>query len=109
MTYKQFKIGGKDRGLKFNLGALKHIGDITGNDPLAFTLNESPADQFRFVFTIVYAGLLANADAKKQEPDFSKDDVESWVKDLEMPEAVEIIKFFTAAYNVGGGSSDTQG
>lgn len=108
-NYIKVKLGGKERGLKFNMGALRHLGEITQSDPLDFTNVADPLKQFDFVKAIVHAGLLANADSKKSEPDFSDNDVIDWVSELSAQEAAEITQFFAKCYAVGGeASANTQ-
>jgi hypothetical protein len=110
-NYIQATLGGQKMGLKFNLGTLKHIGDITGADPLGFSVRSEFFVQDLTV--IVYAGLLSNAQSKKEEPGFTKEDVEGWVSEIEnMGEAVAIVTAFTNAYKVevsGEETADTRG
>lgn len=108
-NYIKVKLGGKERGLKFNMGALKHLGKLNGSDPLDFTQVADFSKQFDFIKVIVHAGLLANADSKKSEPDFSDNDVIDWVSELSAQEAAEITQFFAKCYAVGGeASANTQ-
>lgn len=101
-NYIKVKLGGKERGLKFNMGALRHLGDISKTDPLDFANVADPLKQFGFVKAIVHAGLLANADSKKSEPEFSEQDVIDWVSELSVSEASVIIQFFAKCYSVSG-------
>lgn len=108
-NYIKVKLGGKERGLKYNMGALRHLGEITKSDPLDFTNVADPLKQFDFVKSIVHAGLLANADSKKTEPDFNEKEVVEWVSELTAQEAATITEFFGKAYAVGGeAKADTQ-
>ena len=102
-TSKDAKGKIKQQGLKFNLGTLKHIGVITKADPLDFNVNFSNlAEVYRFVFIVVYAGLLSNADSKNVEPDFSDKDVEKWINEWDLTQAAEVITKFNAAYQLSG-------
>ena len=105
-NYIKVKLGGKERGLKYNMGALKHLGKLNGSDPLDFTQVADFSKQFDFIKVIVHAGLLANADSKKTEPEFSEADVIDWVSELSAQEAAEITQFFAKCYAVGGEASD---
>lgn len=108
-NYIKVKLGGKERGLKYNMGALRHLGEITQSDPLDFTNVADPLKQFDFVKSIVHAGLLANADSKKSEPDFNEKEVIEWVSELSAQEAAIITSAFAKAYAVGGeAKTDTQ-
>lgn len=105
-TYIKVRLGGKERGLKYNMGALKHLRTLNNSDPLDFTQVLDIFKQFDFVKVIVHAGLLANADSKKTEPEFSEADVIDWVSELSAQEAAEITQFFAKCYAVGGEASD---
>lgn len=113
-TYIQVNLGGQLRGLKFNLGTLRHIGDITGNDPFKFIVNVSEYDPFMKDFrVIVYAGLLSNYDSMKREPEFTQEEVRVWVDEIDnMREALRIVNAFSEAYKTesvsGEGDEDTQ-
>jgi hypothetical protein len=104
-------LGGIERGLNFKMGALRHLGELTGKDPLL--KEDSGANGFEIEFNtlknIVHAGLLCNCDAKSKEPDFSDKDVINWVGQLEPEESRKIVTFFSNAYKVAGeGNADTQ-
>lgn len=102
MSYIKVNIGGTERGLSFKMGTLRHIGELTANDPLVFANSNGLAGQYGFFKTIVHAGLLANCDAKGVEPDFTDADVTRWVDDIDAAEASRIIGEFTKAYSVPG-------
>ena len=95
------ELGGEKRGVPFKMGTLRKLKELTNSDPYGFlsALNINDIDdQAKFVSTIVYAALLANAQAKKEVPDFSKEDVELWVDDLDMSDWTEVISTFVKAY-----------
>ena len=104
-------LGGIERGLNFKMGALRHLGELTGKDPLL--KEDSGANGFEIEFNtlknIVHSGLLCNCDAKNKGPDFSEKDVINWVGQLEPEESRKIVAFFSNAYKVAGeGNGDTQ-
>lgn len=108
--YHRLLLGGKERGLSFKMGALRHIGELTKQDPLDFTTVTDFSNQYAFIKTIVHAGLLCNCDIKGIEPDFTENDVVKWVDDLDAKQATEITAAFSKAFSVKGeDSSDTQG
>lgn len=108
--YFTTKLGGTDRGLKFSMGTLRHIGELTKSDPLDFSVTGDISKQYGYVKTIVHAGLLANADAKGVQPDFTEQDIIKWVDDLELSDVTAISTAFSRAFSVAGeGNRDTQG
>lgn len=98
-NYISLALGGKERGIKFNMGALEHLEEISGKDPLIYTVNTSVfKEMLTSVIEILFAGLLANCDLKKEQPDFTKADVSAWVADFDMQQCVQIINAFGTAY-----------
>lgn len=102
MSYIKVHLGGKERGLSFKMGTLRHIGELTANDPLVFANQNGLSGQYGFFKTIVHAGLLANCYAKGVEPDFTEGDITKWVDDIDAAEASRIVGEFTKAYSVPG-------
>jgi hypothetical protein len=89
MSYIQIELGGKLRGLKFNMYALeeytKRIGIALDQ---AIKRNSTDISQATLVYACVYSGLIGNYYAKEIEQDFTFEDVTDWVdaasnKDLE--------------------------
>lgn len=72
MSYLQIEIGGKLRGLKFNQLAIEILS--TFNDT-----NTSSA----FMYAMVYGGLRGNSYVKREEPDYTFENVCDWCDDLE--------------------------
>jgi hypothetical protein len=111
-NYIQVDLGGKKCGLKFNFGTLEHIERETGEDPLGFTISGSKL--ISNVAIVIYAGLLSNAECKGVEPDFTKDEVTRWVRQIEdMTIVTDVIEVFQSAYKVkskasGEEAADTQ-
>jgi len=85
MSYIQIEIGGKLRGLKFNQGALITISELTGE-----TVQNSKAG-----YAVIFAGLDANCFVKREQPDFTLEDVCDWVDDLPESVVMEVIECFT--------------
>ena len=106
MTQVQLELGGETRTLKFSMGTLKFIGELTGSDPLAFGagITENPGRLYDMVKTIVHAGLLQQAKSSKQNVGFTADDVDDWVSDLDTATAMEIIGHYSKAFSAGEGS-----
>lgn len=86
MSYIQIELGGKLRGLKFNMFALeeytKRIG-IALNYAIKANKNKDIEDvslsQATLVYACVYSGLIGNYYAKEIDQDFTFEDVTDWV------------------------------
>lgn len=84
--YIQVNIGGKDRGLKFNQMALE-----------VFTKNlDGNAVKSSTIYATFYAGLVGNCYAKREEPDFTFEDVVDWVDELYETDKEAIVKVCNA-------------
>ncbi len=86
MSYLKVTLGGKERGVKFNQMALevyaKHLDENA--------INTSA------VYATLYAGLIANCYVKREEPDFTFEEVTNWTEDLAEtdPESVKSVCSF---------------
>lgn len=88
-------LGGKDRTLdvgKFYF--TKYLGEIIGSDPL-----NAKVDQFTWVVGIVYAGMRTEYKVNNRAVDFSKDDVEGWIGQLEIGAVADIINRYVEVSN----------
>lgn len=82
MNYIQVNIGGKDRGLKFNQMALEVFNkNIDDKAPMSSS-----------IYATFYAGLVGNCYVKKEEPDFTFEDVTDWVDELSETDKKKIIE-----------------
>ena len=73
MSYIQINIGGKDRGLKFNQLSLEvYTKHIDYNNAVVTST----------IYATFYAGLIGNCYVKKEEPDFTFEDVTNWVDEI---------------------------
>lgn len=99
-NYISLEIGGKKRGLPFKAGTLRRIGEMTGDDPYNFfsQLGDNLSGQLKQVAVIIYNSLLANAATKKEEPDFTLEDVQGWVDEMDMEEITLVATTFVNAY-----------
>jgi hypothetical protein len=79
MSYLQIELGGKTRGLKFNQLAIELIAK--NND--AETLSA-------YMYSVVYGGLRGNSYVKREEVDYTFEDVCDWVDNLDNKEEVMI-------------------
>lgn len=77
MSYIQVNIGGKERGLKFNQLAIELMSQY--NDSNTTT---------GFIYAMVYAGLRGSTYVKREEPDYTFEQVCDWVDELENKEKV---------------------
>ena len=77
MSYLQIEIGGKSRGLKFNQLAIEIMSQY--NDTNTNT---------GFLYAMVYGGLRGNSYVKREEPDYTFENVCDWVDELKDKENV---------------------
>ena len=81
MSYIQVQIGGKLRGLKFNQLSIevfsKHFRYEDSSEGVKHTEDEMALTS---LIACVYAGLVANCYAKREEPDFNFENVCDWVE-----------------------------
>lgn len=68
MSYTSIELGGKTRGLKFNQLAIELLNQY--NDVQSTSA---------FVYAMIYAGLRGNTYVKREEPDYTFEDVCDWV------------------------------
>jgi hypothetical protein len=68
MSYLQIELGGKKRGLKFNQMAIEIMS--TTNDTTTAT---------GFLYSMIYAGLKGNSYVKREEADYTFEDVCDWI------------------------------
>jgi hypothetical protein len=93
------ELGGVARDLKFNIGTLKHVGELTGIDPFEYkTESTNFTDLLPFAAKIIHSALLSNCASKKVDPDFTAEDVEEWVNDLTPADLIEVINTYNAMF-----------
>jgi hypothetical protein len=83
MSYIQVELGGKLRGLKFNQLAIEVIS----------TYNDAQTNS-GFLYAMIYGGLKGNSYVKREEPDYTFEDVCDWV-DI-MPNKEKVVADVTA-------------
>lgn len=85
MSYIKVMLGGKDRGLKFNLGSV-------------FVFNNEMAGQDKSfaIYATVWAGLKSNAFAKREEFVEDFETVCDWCDQLNMEQVLEITNCFNS-------------
>lgn len=71
MSYLQIEIGGKKRGLKYNQLAIEVMA----------TYNDTETAS-AFMYALIYGGLRGNSYVKREEPDYTFEDVCDWVDNL---------------------------
>jgi hypothetical protein len=80
MSYIQIELGGKLRGLKFNMYALEEYTKRIANAlDRAIKKNSTDISQATLVYACVYSGLIGNCYAKEIDQDFTFEDVTDWV------------------------------
>jgi len=99
-NYLSLELGGKPRGLKFNVGTLRCIKDIVGIDPFDFKIqSESFADIMPYAEKIFHAALLSNSLSKKEAADYTTEDVTDWFNELDMPTITDIINRYNSIFS----------
>lgn len=97
----QVQLGGKPRGLKFNMGTLRFIGELTGNNPLTFDFSATDMTAiYNTARTVIHAALLSNCLSKRENADFDAEDVDAWVSELSVGQSTEILNAYAAANEV---------
>lgn len=86
-------LGGKTRGIKFGNRALLDI--MTKHK---FGTEAGIKFSFDVVVDLVYFGLLNNCLIKKENVDFTVDEVIEWVDDLPMTKLMEVFAAFQESY-----------
>ncbi len=89
--YIQIELGGKPRGLKFNMAA---------NDELVVRVasHKGRVSETQMAYDVVYCGLLGNAVAKDIEPDFTYEDVTEWVDGLYLNGKAQVLADILTCY-----------
>lgn len=72
MSYLQIELGGKTRGLKFNQLAIELMSTI--NDTSTAT---------GFLYAMIYAGMKGNSYVKREEADYTFEEVCDWIDLME--------------------------
>jgi len=93
------ELGGSVRGLKFNVGTLKCLRDITGIDPFEYNAEGTDfATLLPYATNITYAALLSTCLSKKVDADFTATDVEAWVDELTVGELTDIVNHYNEIF-----------
>jgi hypothetical protein len=101
-NYLSLELGGKARGLKFNIGTLRCLEPIAGVDPLEFKAESGKlSDLLPYAEKIFYAALLANCLSKKEAADFTAEDVAEWFNELDLATITNVISRYNAILSDG--------
>lgn len=99
-NYLSLELGGKARGLKFNIGTLRCLKDVAGVDPLDFKAESDKfSDLLPYAEKILHAALLSNCLSKKEHADFTDADVSEWMNELDVPTITEIITLYNGIFS----------
>ena len=100
MSYCKINIGGKERGLKFNQMAVMIMSEYAAADHLLATAG----------YAMIYAGLRTNCYVKREEPDFTFEDLCEWVEVVSLDDMEKVNAAFmeTEAYKKGKAYQDEQ-
>lgn len=79
----KIELGGQERTINFEtMGFLKHLGEITSQDPLDIFsdgFSNDPGKAYKVHLAIIHAGLLAQCDVDSVTAAFTRDDVDKWL------------------------------
>jgi len=103
---KELILGDATLKLRFKVGILKHIKEISGKDPIDF-ISESQNNVFEFTSVVVNAGVRCQCDNSGSEyPD--RDKVDKLISaNMEMAGATEVIGWLVKDF-FGGGEPEAQ-
>lgn len=85
MSYIQIELGGKQRGLKFNELAVRKYSEIIMQD-VANGLDSEADIATSGVYGMIWGGLVGNAYVKRENVDFTFEDVCDWVEKADVNE-----------------------
>ncbi len=80
MSYIKIELGGKERGLKFNQLALEEMTKLFNSD--SATSN---------IYAMFWGGLKGNSFVKREEPDYSFEEVCDWVDEIYATKRLDVI------------------
>lgn len=113
-NYLSLELGGIQRGLKFNIGTLRCLKDVTGIDPLDFKAeSDKISDLLPYAEKLMHAALLSNCLSKKEQATFTVEDVTIWFNDLDIATITDIINHYNNIFSAspsanGEVGADTQ-
>lgn len=87
-NYIQIEIGGKLRGLKFNQLALE-----------VFTKHTDYQTTHGDLYACIYGGLRGNSYVRREEPDYTFEEVCDWCDETDNAKIVEAYNLFTETQN----------
>lgn len=97
--YISLELGGQNRGLNFNINTLDYMQSEFDIDPLQFKAESTSWKDLRpYATKIVYVALLSNYKSKKAEIDFSIEDVEAWVGELNGAELTQVVNLWNGQF-----------
>ncbi len=88
--YIQLELGGRKRGVKFGNYALMEYSRLNNTGVVEFD-EQNP---IKLCADLLYCGLKNNCFVKKEEEDFTYEDVVMWVDDMPMDKISEITMVF---------------
>lgn len=95
-NYLRLKIGEKEVGLKFNIGTLKAVGEITGRDPFSVRCDTGNFSEVAaFGKTIFHAAIISNYRSRKVDIDFTPADIDEWFEELTAKDVTTIVNMYT--------------
>jgi hypothetical protein len=84
MSYTSLELGGRTRGLKFNQHAVITMSKYLDYDNMSAT----------YGYALIYAGLSANCYVKREEVDFTFEQVCDWVDELKTEDVLKVQEVF---------------
>jgi hypothetical protein len=89
--YIQIELGGVNRGVKFGNRALL---DIMAKHKIEAGIEFT----FALIADLVYYGLLNNCMVKREDPNFTFEDVNVWCDDITNEDMMNVFNTFVASY-----------
>ena len=104
---KHIQLGDIEMVLRFKIGMLKHIKDLTGEDPLK-VITEAGSDVFGYSSAIINAGIRCQCDATgKEYPD--KETIDKQISaNMEFSDVQKLTGFLNEFLNTGEAISPVQ-
>lgn len=100
--YMALEVGGKKRGMKFDLGAKEIAAEL-------FKEPESASSDLKSATIIMFATMTSVCEIKEEEPDFTIDDVRKWARRLDNDDVAQIVEMWNKAYVSKGSTTPAEG
>lgn len=100
------KIDGQERLLKFNMRAIRKLGDLVGKDAVETIVESKTMGMCDLTGLLIIAGVHA---ANPEDKVLTKEEADSIVDEMEISEAHKVVDAFMAAMKTPDTIKDTPG